>query len=45
MAAYFIDDDKLVALGLQKSVSPLEDKYHLKIWNAERDPSISQLKE
>lgn len=44
MAAYCIDD-KVAALGLQKSVSPQEDKYHLKTWNAERDPSISQLKE
>lgn len=30
MAAYSIDDDKLVALGLRKSVCPLEDKHHLK---------------
>lgn len=41
MAAYFTDDNKLVALGLQKSVCPLEDKHHLKTESAVKDPSIS----
>jgi len=46
LAIYFIDEDKLVVLGLQKSINhSIREQTLLETRECRMDPSISQLKD